>query len=80
MTAAASWLRVLQETGARTQQIEQQSHAGPFAGPKPESMTVPRGARRSNRRAHPKRVERERGFLPSWSCEFDSRHPLHAKA
>jgi hypothetical protein len=21
-----------------------------------------------------------RRFLPSWSCEFDSRHPLHAKA
>jgi hypothetical protein len=26
---------VLQETGTRRQQIEQQSHAGPFAGPKP---------------------------------------------
>jgi hypothetical protein len=21
-----------------------------------------------------------RGILPSWSCEFDSRHPLHVKA
>ena len=41
---------VLQETGARRQQIEQQSHAGPFAGPKPESMRVPRGASRSNQR------------------------------
>ena len=27
--------------------VEQQSRAGPFAGPKPESMMVPRGARRS---------------------------------
>jgi hypothetical protein len=43
---------VLQETGARRQQIEQQPHAGPFAGPKPESMMVPRGARRSDQQAH----------------------------
>ena len=67
---------VLQETGAKRQQIEQQSHAGPFAGPKPERMTVPCGASRSNRRAHPSRLGWARGFLPSWSCEFDSRHPL----
>jgi hypothetical protein len=40
-------------------------------------MTVPRGASRSNRRAHPSRLSWVRGFLPSWSCEFDSRHPLH---
>jgi hypothetical protein len=47
---------VLQETGARRPQIEQQSHAGPFAGPKPESMMVPRGARRSDQQAHPGRL------------------------
>ena len=52
--------------------------AGPFAGPKPEPMTVPRGASRSNRRAHSSRHGWARGFLPSWSCEFDSRHPLKA--
>jgi hypothetical protein len=33
-----------------TQQIEQQSRAGPFAGPKPESMMLPCGARRSGQR------------------------------
>jgi hypothetical protein len=32
-------------------EIEQQSHGGPSAGPKPEPMTVPRGASRSNRRS-----------------------------
>jgi hypothetical protein len=37
-------------------EIEQQSHAGPSAGPKPEPMTVPRGASRSNRRTHPSRL------------------------
>jgi hypothetical protein len=26
------------------------------------------------------RCTRARGLLPSWSCEFDSRHPLHVKA
>jgi hypothetical protein len=53
------------------------SHApGPLRGPKPEPMTVPRGATRSNRRAHPSRLGWARGFLPSWSCEFNSRHPL----
>jgi hypothetical protein len=67
---------VLQETGARRQQIEQQSHAGPFVGPKPKSMMVPRGARRSDQKAHPSRLEQARRFLPSWPCEFDSRHPL----
>jgi hypothetical protein len=56
------------------------SRAGPFPGPKPEPMTVPRGARRSNRRAHPSRLGQARRFLPSWSCEFDSRHPLQSKA
>jgi hypothetical protein len=56
------------------------SRAGPFAGPKPEPMTVPRGATRSNRRAHPSRLGWARGFLPSWPCEFDSRHPLHSIA
>jgi hypothetical protein len=70
---------MLQETGARRQQIEQQPHAGPFAGPKPEPMTVPRGASRSNRRAHPSRLGWARGFLPSWPCEFDSRHPLQSE-
>jgi len=35
-----------------TEQIEQQPHAGPFAGPKPESTMVPRGARRSDQQAH----------------------------
>ena len=59
------------------EQIEQQPHAGPFAGPKPEPITVPRGASRSNRRAHPSRLGWARGILPSWPCEFDSRHPLH---
>jgi hypothetical protein len=39
-------------------------------------MMVPRGARRSDQKAHPSRLELARGFLPSWSCEFDSRHPL----
>jgi hypothetical protein len=58
--------------------IEQQSRAGPFAGPKPELMTVPRGTRRSEQKAHPSRLEQARRFLPSWSCEFDSRHPLHS--
>jgi hypothetical protein len=67
-----------QVTGSRRQQIEQQSHAGPFAGPKPESMMVPGGARRSDLKAHPSRLEQVRRFLPSWSCEFDSRHPLHS--
>ena len=71
---------VLQETGARRQQIEQQSHAGPFAGPKPESMMVPRGARRSDQQAHPSRLGEARRFLPSWPCEFDSRHPLHRES
>ena len=37
---------------------------------------VPRGARRSDQKAHPSRLEQARRFLPSWSCEFDSRHPL----
>ena len=69
---------VLQETGATRQQIEQQSHAGPFAGPKPESMMVSGGARRSDQQAHQRRLEQARRFLPSWSCEFDSRHPLRA--
>jgi hypothetical protein len=41
----------------RMEKIEQQHTAGPFAGPKPEPMTVPRGASRSNRRAHPIRLE-----------------------
>jgi hypothetical protein len=41
-------------------------------------MTVPRGERRSNRRAHRSRLWWVRRFLPSWSCEFDSRHPLKA--
>jgi hypothetical protein len=44
----------------------------------PEPMTVPRGASRSNRRPHPSRLGWARGFLPSWPCEFDSRHPLHS--
>src|SRR5215217_3314674 len=42
-------------------------------------MTVPRGASRSNRRAHRSRPSWARGFLPSWPCEFDSRHPLHSE-
>jgi hypothetical protein len=41
---------------------------------------VPRGATRSNRRAHPSRLRWARGFLPSWPCEFDSRHPLYVMA
>jgi hypothetical protein len=61
----------------RTEEIEQQQRAGPSAGPKPEPMMVPRGASRSNRRANPSSLSWARGFLPSWSCEFDSRHPLH---
>ena len=71
---------VPQETGARRQQIEQQSHAGPFPGPKPESMTVLRGARRSGQKAHPSQLRWACGFLPSWSCEFDSRRPLQSIA
>jgi hypothetical protein len=76
VTAAASWLRRASGDRSKRQQIEQQSHAGPFAAPKPESMMVPRGARRSDQKAHPGRLEQARRFLPSWSCEFDSRHPL----
>jgi hypothetical protein len=72
VVAAACFGRPEQEDS----KIEQQPHAGPFAGPKPEPMTVPRGASRSNRRAHPSRLRWARGFLPSWSCEFDSRHSL----
>jgi hypothetical protein len=49
VTAAARGCGVLQETGARRQQIEQQWHAGPFAGPTPESMMVPEGASESAR-------------------------------
>jgi hypothetical protein len=64
----------------RTRSKSNSSRAGPFAGPKPEPMTVPRGATRSNRRAHPSRLGWARGFLPSWPCEFDSRHPLHSKS
>jgi hypothetical protein len=64
----------------RREQIEHQPRAGPFPGPKPEPMTVPRGARRSNRRAHPRRLWWVRRFLPSWSCEFDSCHPLHGES
>ena len=37
---------------------------------------VPGGARRSDQKAHPSRLEQARRFLPSWSCKFDSRHPL----
>ena len=40
---------------------------------------VPRGARRSDQKAHPSRLEQVRRFLPSWPCEFDSRPPLHVK-
>jgi hypothetical protein len=40
---------------------------------------VPRGARRSDQKAHPSRLEQVRRFLPSGPCEFDSRHPLHVK-
>jgi hypothetical protein len=40
---------------------------GPFAGPKPESMMVPRGARRSDQQAHPSRLRWACRFLPSWS-------------
>jgi hypothetical protein len=68
---------VLQETGARTQQIEQQSRAGPFAGAKPESMMMPLRCEEVRPKAHPSRLEQARRFFPSWSCEFDSRHPLH---
>jgi hypothetical protein len=42
-------------------------------------MTVPRGASRLKRRTHPSRLSWVRGFLPSWSCEFDFRHPLQSK-
>ena len=38
---------------------------------------VPRGARRSDQQAHPSRLAQARRFLPSWPCEFDSRHPFH---
>jgi hypothetical protein len=38
---------------------------------------VPRGARRSDQQAQLVSLMPVRGFLPSWSCEFDSRHPLH---
>jgi hypothetical protein len=46
--------------------------AEPFAGPKPDSMMAPRGARRSDQQAHPSRLGQARRFLPSWSCEFNS--------
>jgi hypothetical protein len=36
-----------------------------------------RAARRSDQQARPSRLGWARRFLPSWSCEFDSRHPLH---
>ena len=52
--------------------------AGPFAGPKPESMMVPRGAGRS-RPAGASESARAGAQIPSsWSWEFDSRHPLWA--
>jgi hypothetical protein len=75
-TAAASWLR--RASGDRSKKTANRTAAarGPSAGPKPESMMVPRGARRSDQKAHPSRLEQARRFLPSWSCEFDSRHPL----
>jgi hypothetical protein len=41
-------------------------------------MTEPRGATRSIRQARPSRLRRARRFLPSWSCEFDSRHSLQS--
>ena len=37
---------------------------------------VPRGARRSDQKTHPSRLEQACRFIPSWSCEFDSRRPL----
>jgi hypothetical protein len=73
--AAACFRRPEQEDS----KSEQQSRTGPFAGPKPESIMVPRGASRSNPRAHPSRLSWARRFLPSWPCEFDSRHPLNSK-
>jgi hypothetical protein len=56
VAAAASWLRRASGAGARRQQIEQQSQAGPFAGPKPGSMMASRGAGRSDQQAHPGRL------------------------
>jgi hypothetical protein len=56
-----------QRSGTQLLWIEQQSQAGPLVGSKPESMIVPRGARRSDQKAHPSRLEQARRFLPSWS-------------
>ena len=50
-----------------------------LGGSKPESTIVPRGARRSEQKAHPSRLEQACRFLRSWSCEFDSRHPLQQR-
>jgi hypothetical protein len=66
-TAAASWLR--RASGDRSKKTANRTAVarGPSAGPKPESMMVPRGARRSDQKAHPSRLEQARRFLPSWS-------------
>ena len=76
-TAAASWLR--RASGDRSKNTANRTAVARLAlrGPKPESMMVPCGARRSGQKAHPSRLEQARRFFPSWSCEFDSRHPLH---
>jgi hypothetical protein len=50
-----------------------------LGGSKPESTIVPRSARRSEQKAHPSRLEQACRFLRSWSCEFDSRHPLQQR-
>jgi hypothetical protein len=68
-----------QRSGTQLLWIEQQSQAGPLVGSQPESMIVPRGARRSDQKAHPSRLEQACRFLRSWSCEFDSRPPLQQR-
>jgi hypothetical protein len=68
-----------QRSGTQLLWIEQRSRAEPLVGSKPESMIVPRGARRSDQKAHPSRLEQACRFLRSWSCEFDSRPPLQQR-
>jgi hypothetical protein len=66
VTAAASWLR--RASGDRRKNTANRTAVArrPFAGPKPEAMMVPCGARRSDQKAHPSRLEQARRFFPSW--------------
>jgi hypothetical protein len=60
--------------------IEHSASLGPHAGHKPglaTAITGRSGGTAPTRFSAPTRPGR---ILPSWSCEFDSRHPLTAKA